>query len=33
MREAAMEAGCDAYLLKPLVLDELELVIERLLVE
>jgi CheY-like chemotaxis protein len=31
MREAAMEAGCDAYLLKPLDLDELESVIARLL--
>ena len=33
MREAAREAGCDAYLLKPLALDELESVIERLLVD
>ena len=31
MRDAALEAGCDAYLLKPLVLDELASVIERLL--
>jgi len=31
MREAATEAGCDAYLLKPLVIDELESVVERLL--
>jgi DNA-binding NarL/FixJ family response regulator len=31
MREAAMEAGCDAYLLKSLDLDELESVIARLL--
>ena len=31
MREAAREAGCDAYLLKPLVLDEMESVVERLL--
>ncbi len=31
MREAAVEAGCDAYLLKPLVLDELETVVEKLL--
>jgi two-component system, cell cycle response regulator DivK len=31
MREAATEAGCDAYLLKPLDLDELESVIARLL--
>ena len=31
MREAALEAGCDAYLLKPLVLDELAEVVERLL--
>ncbi|MDQ3916984.1 MAG: response regulator [Acidobacteriota bacterium] len=31
MREAAVEAGCDAYLLKPLALDELEAVVERLL--
>jgi CheY-like chemotaxis protein len=27
MREAAFEAGCNAYLLKPLVLDELESVV------
>ena len=33
MREAAREAGCDAYLLKPLALDELESIVERLLVE
>ena len=33
MREAAREAGCDAYLLKPLVLDELKSVVERLLVD
>ena len=31
MREAALEAGCDAYLLKPLALDELEAVVARLL--
>ena len=31
MRGAALEAGCDAYLLKPLDLDELELVIAGLL--
>lgn len=31
MKEAATEAGCDAYLLKPLALDELEAVVERLL--
>ena len=31
MKEAALEAGCDAYLLKPLALDELEAVVERLL--
>jgi two-component system, cell cycle response regulator DivK len=31
MREAAEEAGCDAYLLKPLVLDELETVVADLL--
>jgi CheY-like chemotaxis protein len=31
MREAALEAGCNAYLLKPLVLDELETVIAGLL--
>ena len=31
MREAALEVGCDAYLLKPLDLDELELVIAKLL--
>ena len=31
IREAAMEAGCDAYLLKPLDLDELESVIAGLL--
>ena len=33
MREAALEAGCDAYLLKPLALDELESVVTGLLVE
>ena len=33
MREAALEAGCQAYLLKPLALDELEAVVERLLSE
>jgi len=31
MREAALEAGCNAYLLKPLDLDELAEVVERLL--
>ena len=31
MRDAAAEVGCDAYLLKPLDLDELESVIARLL--
>jgi len=31
MREAAMEAGCNAYLLKPLDLDEFESVIAGLL--
>ena len=31
MREAALEAGCDAYLLKPLDLDELESVIARII--
>jgi len=31
MREAALEAGCDAYLLKPLAFDELESVVARLL--
>jgi CheY-like chemotaxis protein len=31
MRDAAQEAGCDAYLLKPLDLDELAEVVERLL--
>ena len=31
MREAALEAGCDAYLLKPLALDELESVVAGLL--
>jgi len=31
MKEAAIEAGCDAYLLKPLALDELEEVVARLL--
>ncbi|MDQ3918776.1 MAG: response regulator [Acidobacteriota bacterium] len=33
MREAAAEAGCDAYLLKPLALDELEAVVAALLVD
>ena len=33
MREAAHEAGCDAYLPKPLALDEPESVVERLLVD
>ena len=33
MKEAALEAGCQAYLLKPLALDELEAVVERLLSE
>ena len=33
MREAALEAGCTAYLLKPLVLDELESVVAGLLVD
>ena len=33
MREAAFEAGCNAYLLKPLVLDELESVVAGLLVD
>ena len=33
MREAAFEAGCTAYLLKPLALDELESVIAGLLVD
>jgi CheY-like chemotaxis protein len=32
MRDAALEAGCDAYLLKPLALDELESVVAGLLV-
>lgn len=32
MKEAALEAGCDAYLLKPLALDELEEVVARLIV-
>jgi CheY-like chemotaxis protein len=32
MREGAREAGCDAYLLKPLALDELESVVAGLLV-
>jgi two-component system, cell cycle response regulator DivK len=31
MKEAALEVGCDAYLLKPLGLDELESVIAGLL--
>jgi CheY-like chemotaxis protein len=31
MEEAALEAGCQAYLLKPLALDELEEVVARLL--
>ena len=31
MKEAATEAGCDAYLLKPLALDELESVVAGLL--
>jgi CheY-like chemotaxis protein len=31
MRDAAIEAGCDAYLLKPLDVDELESVITGLL--
>jgi two-component system, cell cycle response regulator DivK len=31
IREAALEAGCDAYLLKPLDLDEFESVIAGLL--
>ena len=30
-REAALEAGCNAYLLKPLDLDELESLIAGLL--
>jgi CheY-like chemotaxis protein len=33
MREAAFEAGCNAYLLKPLALDELESVVAGLLVD
>lgn len=33
MREAALEAGCNAYLLKPLVLDELESVVAGLLAD
>ena len=33
MREAALEAGCTAYLLKPLALDELESVVAGLLVD
>ena len=33
MKEAALEAGCNAYLLKPLVLDELESVVAALLVD
>jgi len=32
MREAAEEVGCNAYLLKPLILDELESVVAALLV-
>jgi two-component system cell cycle response regulator DivK len=31
MKEAALEAGCDAYLLKPLAVDQLEEVIAGLL--
>lgn len=31
MRDAALEAGCNAYLLKPLDLDELESVVAGLL--
>jgi two-component system, cell cycle response regulator DivK len=31
MKEAALEAGCQAYLLKPLALDELESVVAGLL--
>ncbi|HKG13637.1 MAG TPA: response regulator [Pyrinomonadaceae bacterium] len=31
IKEAALEAGCDAYLLKPLALEELESVIEGML--
>ena len=33
MREAAREVGCDAYLLKPLALDELESVVAGLLAD
>ena len=33
MKEAATEAGCNAYLLKPLALDELESVVAALLVD
>ena len=33
MREAATEAGCDAYPLKPLALDELEAVVAGLLAD
>jgi two-component system, cell cycle response regulator DivK len=33
MRDAALKAGCDVYLLKPLVLDELEAVVAGLLVD
>ena len=33
MREAATEAGCNAYLLKPLALDELGSVVAALLVD
>lgn len=33
MREAALEAGCNAYLLKPLVLDELESTVAALLAD
>jgi CheY-like chemotaxis protein len=33
IREAALEAGCDAYLLKPLALDELESVVAGLLID
>jgi two-component system, sensor histidine kinase len=31
MKEAATEAGCNAYLIKPLALDELESVVAALL--
>lgn len=33
MKEAATEAGCNAYLIKPLALDELESVVAALLVD